>query len=335
VTGLFAGIRGYSTRQWFFFLLGVAGVICMTQTEELALPSMSFRPAEQRMPDQITLSRVNETATCSAFEMRFVGVLMEIESAPLELLQDAEAVAAFVRKAGLKEQKGVYNGEDSSFQIFNKKAPKKTDGLTRNLALPGLPHIPNQLSCAISQFRKQGFHSFLEVGTSMGYNVAFITALARRFATADGAAFRAIGSDTERHLTKCMRKVLQSLGIHYEQLDDGRESRYQLRGVMHTISDGTPMQVDVCYINGDISHIGVRRDFETVKDLCRSVVFHGVADPVREGVRKIWKDIGLDRDSTAETVECVDHPDATSLRNIGLGIARLVPPSTPRLGLLN
>jgi hypothetical protein len=59
--------------------------------------------------------------------------------------------------------------------------------------------------------------------------------------------------------------------------------------------DDVPFEtVDLCFIDGDHSYIGVKHDFEMVKDHCKYIVLHDIhltINPTRIQVNKFWDEI--------------------------------------------
>jgi len=276
------------------------------------------------------------SSKCTDYEKNFIQVLLDMQSLPLDELRDRHVIAGLVRRAGLMQMdRAEYYGNESSAMIILESSKKRSHTGLKSVSDPGLQHIPYQLACALSNLATLGLQSFFEVGVHTGWNNAFFTAYLRRFARDGPEAYRSIGADSKKPQSTCILEVWRRLDIQFEQLYVGRESRYQLRGAVYQLTTGEPRQVDLCYVNDDHTPQGIRRDVDTVKDLCRGVMMHDIGDVEHtEGVVRQWREMASNKKETKDFWVCRQQParENRESRTIGLGYAALIPPAeTPEI----
>lgn len=156
-----------------------------------------------------------------------------------------------------------------------------------------VPHsLPNvglwqeapQLASALGAVaRKMRVRRYLELGIYTAWSTVTIAAFFTR--VGGGAPFRGYAVDiSSQHLTATTRMLLSHLNVTLVILPGrGLTSIDQLQlpatpTPEHAGSRRSRAQLDFCFIDGDHSYSGVRRDYDTLSASCRSAMFHDIQD---------------------------------------------------------
>jgi hypothetical protein len=178
----------------------------------------------------------------------------------------------------------------------------------------GLLHwqYPNQFAKYLVELSRHRIGSYLEIGLRHGGTFVITVEYLSRFHPLE----RAVGVDLGRSPT-LGRYAASRPGVEVVQAD----SHSAVFG--RRVRDGEPF--DLVLIDGDHSEEGCRRDFETVLDRARIIVFHDIVSEQVPGVAKVWQHVRRTHADRFDFLEFTDqYPELceqTGLRYFGLGIA--------------
>ena len=241
---------------------------------------------------------LGEGCTNSSAVERLCSSVRALMTASCEDLQDSAWLKAFIlRKVGLAYQKfGADALYGPGMRSYMYPHTNRSSGLTQS---------PEQFASALKLLSRLRANSYVEVGINQAWTLCIVSAYLRRY-SAETARFRGLGIDiTLHHVHPDTRKLLHSLGVEVQIR--GRHSHQTLLGTtLGTARDPAAPpragsnggKIDVCFIDGDHSYVGVKRDFMEFRSLCNVALFHDIVDSrvvrvhkVNGGVPRFWQDI--------------------------------------------
>jgi methyltransferase family protein len=177
----------------------------------------------------------------------------------------------------------------------------------------GLLHwqYPNQFSKYLAELSRLEIETYLEIGVRHGGTFVITVEYLSRFRPVR----KAIGVDLERP-PGLVRYAKSRPGATVLEADSQTEEFREL-----VRAEGP---FDLVLIDGDHSEAGCRRDFETVSDHARIIVFHDiVSDPV-PGVGAVWREVKQTYPDRFRFLEFTDqYPELAEQGKsyLGIGVA--------------
>ena len=134
--------------------------------------------------------------------------------------------------------------------------------------------------------------------------------------------WHSISLDVQDLRTACTAQVQQALGHQFALIPrEARQGKAHL-DFMHAQADqlleragsGGGALVDLCFIDGDHSFQAVQRDYLSIKERCRVLVFHDIVAPEVPGVAKLWQMLKLSSEEEGmQWHEFLQQPAGSSL----------------------
>jgi hypothetical protein len=142
-----------------------------------------------------------------------------------------------------------------------------------------------------------GTSRYVEIGVYTGWTAAITAAYVRRM-TGRASRFEGFAVDiTQGHITNATFETLTSLGVSFHKPGDFERST---RAWSAEVARTGGAQASLCFIDGDHSYTGVRKDYVRLAPLCRFVMLHDIMDArilshnkrTGGGVPGFWATIG-------------------------------------------
>lgn len=147
----------------------------------------------------------------------------------------------------------------------------------------GLYQMPSQLASAMVHAAGLGVSRYIEVGIYSAWTLCIMSAYFRRL-SGDEGRFKSYGVDISFALvSEGVKTMLRQLGVTL--LAPGQVTKHRSEGW------------DLCFLDGDHSYEGVRRDYDQYHSMCRNLMLHDVVDQglwwsewrkMRGGVTLFW-----------------------------------------------
>lgn len=188
----------------------------------------------------------------------------QIASASCEQLSSAHFLANVVRSIGLTgDGRGArLYGADVKHMLHVRASGLYQDPLQISEALVHLGQLPP-------------VQTYVEVGCFAAWTASVVAAFLRRVhsRSAHGRHFRGFVVDVTRSaIRESTFALLQQLNVSFVP-----RSELNSRLLQPARGRSTPAY-DLCFVDGDHSYVGVRKDYFEMAPFCRDMMFHDVAD---------------------------------------------------------
>ena len=178
----------------------------------------------------------------------------------------------------------------------------------------GLRHwqYPNQFSKYLAELSGRRIETYLEIGVRHGGTFVITVEYLSRF----HPVREAIAVDLQR-APALLQYAQERPAVSVIEADSQTE---EFRAF---VRDHAPF--DLALIDGDHSEEGCRRDFETVADHARVIVFHDIVSHPVPGVGAVWRQVRSSHADRFDFLEFTDQypelSDRTGHRYLGIGVA--------------
>ena len=267
--------------------------------------------------------------TCAAMQgYRLLNMTAAVCALPMTVLRDETTLARLVRDLGLTNHAGgrIYGSDHTSMlprstvQQHLGCARRAANGSPGAVCQHGIGQIPAQIAGALAAMAGMQIRTMLEIGTAAGWTAALLAIVLGRLVS--HGDWHSISLDVQDLRTACTAQVQQALGHQFALIPrEARQGKAHL-DFMHAQADqlleragsGGGALVDLCFIDGDHSFQAVQRDYLSIKERCRVLVFHDIVAPEVPGVARLWQMLKLSSEEEGmQWHEFLQQPAGSSL----------------------
>lgn len=271
----------------------------------------------------------------------FSLVLQQMKRASMKDLAAPNYVRDMVRQVGLTpSERKTAAGNSIYGEEVNYRLPVSSPIST------GMWQVPQQVDCAMAKLRELKIQNVLTVGTWSGWTDLFLGAYLQRFAP-NPDKFTLTTFDIDPYVSSCIGKAmplfhvsrvvfgdpaLTDSALAGKSPDDVKDHRSCSKSTanvsgctLEKYMANSTEQIGLCFLDGDHHYAQVKKEFEFLRNRCRSFMFHDVVNSRVVGVPEFWKDMKagkfFDKDKDKYQIEeCLYQPVLSDQHIFGIGI---------------